>query len=362
MISAPRDQPSGSSEGPWPLVLPPAPPHLREGPQPTFSVVVAAFQAARTLPAALESALSQSYPAMEVIVCDDGSTDDTADVLQTIGGTVTVLRQHNQGEAAAKNAAVRFARGDYVVVLDADDVFLPRRLEALAWLAVRRPDLDVLTTNAFVEADGVLVRCAYHAGWPFPRGDQRSAILDRNFVFGLCAVRRHRWLAVGGFDVELAHTADWEFWQRLILDGSRVGLVDEPLARYRLSTRSLSAHRCRLVQARLVVLSRAAAREDLVPHERAVVAGAIRRERRELIARRAEASLQDGGWRTRKRFAQLLVARGFGIRARLGALLALASPSAAAWRRSRRSDGLVEVGAGVRVRSPSDPGRAQPSP
>ena len=173
------------------------------------------------------------------------------------------MRQENRGEAAAKNAAVKAARGDYVVVLDADDVFLPRRLEALAWLAAQRPDLDVLTTDAIVEADGEAVRQGLPQRMDLPGVDQRAAILSRNFVFGLAAVRRDRWLAVGGFDEGISRTADWDFWMRLILSGSQVGLVDAPLARYRLSSTTLSADRAQLVAARVHVLDRAAERDDL---------------------------------------------------------------------------------------------------
>ena len=319
----------------------------------SFSVVVAAYQAERTLAEALRSAFEQTHPPLEVVVCDDGSTDGTAEVLRGFGPRIVAFRQPNGGEAAAKNAAVKAARGDYVVVLDADDVFLPRRLEALAWLAARRPDLDVLTTDAIVEAvvDGVGrdVRRAYHPGWRFPVDDQRAAILDRNFVLGLAAVRRERWLEVGGFDESLAHTADWEFWQRMILSGSRVGLVDEPLARYRLAAGSLSADRVRLIRARLTVLERASRRTDLTPHERSVVAAAIARERRELTVRLAQAGLEYGGWEARRRSAAVVLGRGFPPRARLSALAAVASPGLAARRRRRRSVGTTEIGSGLRV-------------
>lgn len=335
---------------PWPVVVPaPLVPVAPARTPPTFSVVVAAFQAEATIAACVESALTQTSPAIEVVVCDDGSTDGTARLLADFGSSIRVIRQQNRGEASAKNAAVRLARGSHVVVLDADDVFLPRRLEALGWLAAQRPDLDILTTDAVVEADGTAVRNAYHAGWTFPVDDQRAAILDRNFVFGLCAVRRDRWVAVAGFDESLAHAADWEFWQRLILSGSRVGLVDVPLARYRLAAGSLSSDRARLVRARLQVLSQAVARDDLEPHERKVLAAAVRREKRNLAARLAEASLEDGGWRARKSFARVLTGRGFGPRERLGSLLAIVSPAIAARRRRVRSAGTVEIGAGVRV-------------
>jgi glycosyltransferase involved in cell wall biosynthesis len=315
-------------------------------------VVIAAYQAAGTVEAAIRSALEQTQSALEIVVCDDGSTDGTADVLASFGASIRVVRRTNGGESAAKNTAVAAARGQYVVVLDADDLFHPRRLEALAWLAAERPDLDILTTDAVLEADGVPVRRAYGPNWPFPAEDQRGAILDRNFVFGLCAVRRTRWLDAGGFDEGLSLTADWEFWQRLVLGGSRVGLVAEPLARYRLTSGTLSSDRTRLVRARMAVLARAGARSDLSPAERRVVAAAVRRERRNLRTRLLDAGLEEGGWAARSAAAAVVVTPGIRPRTRLGALGAVLSPARAARHRARRSDGTVEIGAGLRVPAP----------
>jgi hypothetical protein len=353
-VAASHVDPSAWWEAPpWPVVVPPPAAFVREvSSPPTFSVVIAAYQAAGTVAEAIESALGQSRRPSEVVVCDDGSTDGTPAVLEAFGGSIRTFRQPNGGESSAKNAAVRAARGDYVVVLDADDLFLPRRIEAMAWLAEQRPDLDILTTDAVVEADGLPVRRAYHEGWRFPAADQRAAILDRNFVFGLCAVRRKRWLQSGGFDEDLALTADWEFWQRLILGGSAVGLVDVPLARYRLTSGTLSSDRVRLVQARLEVLARAAARPDLSRGERRVVARAQRRERADLRARLAAAALTGGG-RPRLRAAAVVLGRGSRPRARFGALVAVASPVLARRRRARRVAGTIEIGGGLRVAPPS---------
>lgn len=337
----------------WPVIVPPSSLRVPPDPEPSFSIVIAAYQAESTISEAVTSALTQTHPALEVIVCDDGSTDGTASALDAFGAAITVIRQDNRGEGAAKNTAVQHARGDYVVVLDADDVFLPRRLEALAWLATRHPDLDILCTDAIVEADGEPVRRAYHPGWPFPRADQRAAILDRNFVLGMCAVRRARWAEVGGFDPGLKYAADWELWQRMILTGSRVGLVDEPLARYRLTRGTLSSNRVHLVRSRLEVLLRAGGLHSLTPSERQVLTLAVRRERHNLAFRMADDSLSRGGWQARRQSARILLGRGFGLRARLSASLAVLSPSLAARRRRRHADGTVEIGAGLRVRQPS---------
>src|SRR5436305_10109763 len=127
---------------------------VEPGPEPAFSVIVAAYEAAGTIAAAIDSALAQTLAPHEVIVCDDGSTDDLEGALAPYRDQIVLIRQENAGEGAAKNAAARAATGDFVVVLDADDRFLPERLEALCELAVARPDLDIPTTDAFPELDG----------------------------------------------------------------------------------------------------------------------------------------------------------------------------------------------------------------
>jgi glycosyltransferase involved in cell wall biosynthesis len=324
----------------------------RSAEPPTFSVVIAAYQAEDTVAEAVESALDQTHPPLEVVVCDDGSTDRTANVLAGFGGAIRVVRRANGGESAAKNTAVAAARGDYVVVLDADDVFHPRRLEALAWLAQERPDLDVLTTDAIVEAGGVPLRRAYHAEWPFPTEDQRAAILDGNFVLGMCAVPRAPWLQAGGFDESLSVTADWEFWQRLVLSGSRVGLVDAPLAHYRLAQGSLSSNPVGMAEARLRVLDRAAARSDLGPHEREVVARARRREERELQWRLFAHALVGEDQSLREAAIGVLLGPGQRPRSRALAAFALVAPQAARRRRRRRIGDTVEISSDVWVPAP----------
>ena len=106
---------------------------------------------------------------------------------------------------------------------------LPERLEAQAELASARPDLDILTSDAYLEVGGRDRRTCYGDDWSFDVKDQRAAILERNFIFGLAAVRRRRLLAVGGFDETLPTATDWDCWIRLILSGSAAGLVAEPL-------------------------------------------------------------------------------------------------------------------------------------
>jgi GT2 family glycosyltransferase len=313
---------------------------------PTFSVVVAAYQAAGTIGEAVESALAQTVPPHEVVVVDDGSTDDIEHAVAPYLERIVFLQKENGGEASAKNMAARAATGEFVVILDADDVFLPGRLEALGNLAGARPDLDILTTDALLELDGRVVQRCYEGGMRFVDDDQRRAILRENFVFGLAAVRRSALLDVGGFDESIRWTADWDCWIRMILAGSRVGLVDEPLARYRLGSGSLSAQRARLIGGRIVTLEKAALRSDLSQEERATVDEALAENRQRLLLAEAREALLES--RADARDRSLAVARSpdFTLSTRAKALVSAVAPALARrvlGRRARETTGGVLV-------------------
>lgn len=150
-----------------PILAPPTTAPAQPGRPPTFSVIVAAYQAAATIGEALASAFAQTVLPHEVVVCDDGSTDALDAALAPFRDRIRLVRQENRGEGAAKNAAARAAGGDFVVILDADDVYLPERLEALGELAAVRPDLDVLTTDAMLELEGRELGRYYELVGPF---------------------------------------------------------------------------------------------------------------------------------------------------------------------------------------------------
>jgi glycosyltransferase involved in cell wall biosynthesis len=315
-------------------------------PGPSFSVIVAAYQAAATIGEAIESALGQTLQPLEIVVCDDGSTDDLAAALAPYAGRVRVIRQDNRGEAAAKNAAARAARGDFVVILDADDVFLPERLERMAALALERPDLDIITTDAVLEIDDRPVRRCYEPSFPFPAEDQEREILRRNFVFGLAAVRRERLLEDGGFNESVRFTTDWERWIRMILSGSRVGLCDEVLARYRLRPGSLSAQRSRMLEGRLATLRLALGNPELDEGGREIVTETIRRFERDLLVTRARESLVSGDGDARRHALRAARAGSLPARMRVMAGLAAVAPGLARRSLARRPR---ETTAGIMV-------------
>ena len=319
---------------------------MEHGHLPTFSVVIAAYQAAAFVGRAVRSALDQEPPPIEVIVGDDGSTDDLSGALAPFGSAVRCVRIEHAGEAAAKNAAAAVVTGDFLAFLDADDRFLPGRLAAIGRLAAERPEVDVITTDAHLVHDGRVVGRCYTDEHRFAEHDQRKAILARNFVFGLAAVRRARFEEVGGFDPEVAYTTDWDLWVRLVLSGSVVALVPEVLAEYHLHDASMSARRAAMSRGRLQTLARAAARADLTDGERAVVVEAMRVERAKLARHELSDALAGGGAGDARRAAcAVAVSSGHSPLLRLKALMAAVAPAVAARRvRSDHERSFTTVG------------------
>jgi glycosyltransferase involved in cell wall biosynthesis len=166
--------------------------------QPTFSVVIPTYQSADTIADAVRSVLGQTRPAHEIIVVDDGSTDDLDGALEPLLEQITLIRKANGGGASALNAGARQATGDFLAILDSDDVYLPGRLSALAQLAAAQPGLDLLTTDAYFVVDHERVG-RFNVANPFPVDGQRETILERCFIFAP-AIRRSRLLEIRGFD------------------------------------------------------------------------------------------------------------------------------------------------------------------
>ena len=124
---------------------------------PRLSIVIAAYQAADTIAETLDALLAQTRAAHEIVVCDDGSTDDLAGVLARYGDAVRLLRQPNRGFAAARNTAIWNTTGDAVAFIDADDLAEPRYVEALTDALAERPDLEMIAGDLLYERDGRIV-------------------------------------------------------------------------------------------------------------------------------------------------------------------------------------------------------------
>ena len=291
--------------------------------EPTLSIVITAYEAADTIATAVESALAQTRPAEEVIVVDDGSRDDLAGALRPYADRIEVVRRENGGGAAARNTGAEVARGDFMAVLDADDAYHPRRLEAIADLARQQPDLDLVTTDARLVAQGKGVG-SFATYTPFAWDEQRTAIFDTCFVGGWPAVRLSRLQSIGGFDESFRIAYDWDCWLRSILDGARAGFVDEPYYDYVIHEGSLSANRAPSLWERARLLEKAEHNPALRAEERPALERALRMHRSRAVMAEVQDALYGGG--SSGRLARQAVARRLEPKTRLTVLAAALAP------------------------------------
>jgi PST family polysaccharide transporter len=247
----------------------------------TFSVVIAAYEAGTTLGNAIGSVLAQTRQDFEVIVVDDGSNDDTAAVAARFAAEdarVKLHRQDNEGPSAARNRGIALARGEYVSMLDSDDLWLPDYLAEMGQALERDAHAGLAYTDAWIleEASGRFLKAttAMLRGHPsaptLPHDKLVAELLQRNFVFNSVTVRRAVLEQVGGYDPRLSHAEDYELWLRIAISGFGVVRVAGPLAIWRDREDSLSEDQTAMVEGLRSVYRAVLERHPASPQVRAL--------------------------------------------------------------------------------------------
>lgn len=201
---------------------------------PTVSVVIPAYNAVAFLPRAVESVLGQTYSDFELIVVDDGSTDETPQVMEEYEDDVRYVRKENGGSASARNRGIREARGEYIALLDADDVWLPEKLERQMELHRTDPDLMWSYTN-WLQVDQETGETIHRSDQIMENqgGDVLRPLIGRLFIPPSTQVfRRDVFEDVGTYDESDLHltSEDWEFSLR-VAEKYPIGYLDQPLVR-----------------------------------------------------------------------------------------------------------------------------------
>jgi glycosyltransferase involved in cell wall biosynthesis len=207
--------------------------------KPTVSVVVPAFNAERFVERALESAVRQTVPPREVIVVNDGSTDGTADRARGMGPPVRVIDRKNRGLSVARNTGILAAEGDLIAFLDADDSWLPTKLERQVEFFERDPSTQAcFAATEYVTSDGERRGQSVRPDHP----DLVEGLLLHSCVIGPPSAglfRREVFEAVGLFDPRLSQCSDWDMWLRLAERGP-VEFLSEVLVRYEIHDSNMS--------------------------------------------------------------------------------------------------------------------------
>ena len=196
----------------------------------SISVVIPAYNRSRFIAETLESVLAQTLPPDEVLVIDDGSTDDTAAIAERFAPRVRVFHRSNQRQAAARNFGVQQASSEWIAFNDDDDLWEPNKLERQMEELACHPDADICYTgHAFLMQKGDTTTLGRMVYAPPTKDIRRS--LYKGFVFGTGSVviRRSTFLAYNGFDPMCHVIEDYELWLRLLHAGVRYAACREPL-------------------------------------------------------------------------------------------------------------------------------------
>lgn len=232
-----------------------------------ISVVIPCYNSGEQLRRTVASALKQTLPPMEIVCVDDSSTDATWQTIQELekssGGVVRGIRHETRkgNPAYGRNTAIGAAKGDWIALLDHDDIWLPGKLEAQARRAKTNPEAGVIHTEGWMEDDDdPATRRLMHARVSAPEKNFYRACFHDNFVFNSSAMVRREWAErIGGLDTapELLGVDDYDFWMRLARAGCVFGYVPEPLAIWRCHGGNLSGNETRRLKGCITVLERA---------------------------------------------------------------------------------------------------------
>jgi len=225
----------------------------------SVAIIIPVYNGCNYLAEALRSVLSQTAPASEIFVIDDGSTDSSADLARSFGPAITVIQRTNHGLSASRNYAAALATADWLAFLDHDDVYYPENLARQTAAIACQPDADVSYcgrtllyavpgTNTFVERPAP----------PVPLADTVSAVLLERCPFTPCSVmiKRSSFFAAGQFDSQFDGAEDWEFFLRIRALGATFVASPEPLSKYRVHPTSLSHNALRMLKLYIKLIDR----------------------------------------------------------------------------------------------------------
>ena len=203
---------------------------------PRVSILLTCYNHLAYLPACLEGVRAQTFQDFEIIAIDDGSTDGTREWLSAQSDLTVIFNEQNLGTYATLNVALARASGEFIAVLNDDDLWAPRKLEAQIELLDTHPQVGLMHTDGyFIDGKGERMEGS-PLGFEFPRTETGDVLVDLIYANKIIAsavlARRKCFDELGGFNESYFGSGDWEMWMR-IAEKWHVGFVAEPLTMYR---------------------------------------------------------------------------------------------------------------------------------
>ena len=308
------------------------------------SIIMPAYNVAIYLEAAVRSVIRQTFTDFEIVIVDDGSTDETPVVAKALQDRwperIRIVRQENRGLGAARNAALHAATGDLFALLDSDDVWEPEFLATQVGILDARPDVDIVTGNARYLGGPDHARPARPHPDSRPDPTLTSILGDEEAVFIMSVFRRRVYESIGGFNEQLRTNEDYDYWLRAAHAGFRFVRNSSPLGWYRVRRESLSSDQLRMVNGILRVY------RDFLPRltpdtpEAEILRRQVLRFEAESVAPSARRGIHARGLNNREFLKALIALRG-RPRKRIAAAVARYAPSLFRWFDSVRQPGAL---------------------
>jgi glycosyltransferase involved in cell wall biosynthesis len=220
------------------------------------SVIIPVYNSADFIRDAINSALNQIDVNVEVVVIDDGSTDETPEILKEYGTQIKVLRQTNSGHVKARNNGAKLSSGEWLAFLDADDKWHSEKLKKQ--LSIATNEIGLVYTDRQNFGDITRINPIASQSGNLYEGDIFEDLLLGNFITVSSVIIRKKWFEfLKGFDTSLLVCEDWDMWLRFSGAGGITAVCREPLTLYRWSLLSMSFNHTRMLEGRLKVLQKA---------------------------------------------------------------------------------------------------------
>lgn len=224
------------------------------------SVIVPAYQSAKYISEALDSLLKQTYENIEIIIIDDGSTDETKNIVAPylLNKKIKYFYINNSGPAQAKNFALQKAKGQYIQILDADDLLAPTAIGEKIFFLKNNPQFSVVYSDFEYFQNSKEQKISPNTRLSFRSIKSGSLFIDLikgNFLaINSLLISKNIFNRAGLFNEKLVHHEDWELWLRFDLTGCLWGYLNKKLALCRLHEKSLSTNDLKMAASRCQVL------------------------------------------------------------------------------------------------------------
>jgi glycosyltransferase involved in cell wall biosynthesis len=299
---------------------------------PRVSVITPAYNAAPFLRETIESVRKQTVDDWEMVIVDDGSSDDTAAIIEEYAARdarIRLLTQGNSGPSAARNRAMSAARGAWFAFLDSDDLWLPEFLAHQLAVLERYPDTALVTTNAFYRGGWLDGRTRQPPSDAYPRLTLENIIENDLAVFIMTIFRREVFERIGGLDESQWTSEDYDFWIRAAMAGFVFRVSARPLAVHRQHEGSLSFDSARMLKGILHTYKKS--RPGCPPGSpaRAALDRQVSRFEEELLLVEGKQALEQRDYPTAAAKLNALRRRGAGTLVGVTAWLAEHAPAAA---------------------------------